>query len=305
MCQLTEENVSSLKKHLSGYRKSDGALMYDEYFFLPRFPKLDEEPALLSLVSYGECTWYPGCIVHDDVQAPNVSLSLCTTGACKIQQEAHPSVIQHSGELVVYKKLKTETLRTHGSDIFRKKVLILNRTIFLNGLFDILFPEDITLIHLREPLVIEQVFAHILESIRSGQVTAKELSIELFRLLQEVHAQIASTRFSPKLEQAIRIIYAEPKFRINRESLAQLCNTSVSSLNRMFQEELHCPPAQYIQRVRMECACRYLIGTKMLIKQIAEECGFINSKHFAAEFHRYYGVTPSQYRTGETGKPLT
>lgn len=181
-------------------------------------------------------------------------------------------------------------------------MLILHRSLLLNELLNMLFPDDITLIHLPEPDLFEQYFASIFEHMRSEQSSLRDLSVELFRLLQELHRQIVNKRFSQKLDEAIRVILATPKLRINRDELAQLCKTSVSSLNRMFQEELHCPPAQYIQRIRMETACRYLAGTKMLIKQIAEECGFINSKHFASEFHKCYGVTPSQYRNGETGK---
>lgn len=302
MNQAATENVSSRQKHLVGYRKSDGALMYDERFYLPHASELDDGSALLRLVSYIECVWYPGAVVQNNVQTPDISLSLCTTGSCEIHREAYNTIVQKKGDLIVYKRLKSETLKTHGSEIFRKKVLILHRSLLLNELFNMLFPDDITLIHLPEPELFEQSFAYILECVRSESPSLGNLSVELFRLLQELHRQIVNKRFSPKLEETIRVILATPKLRINRDELAQFCKMSVSSLNRMFQEELHCPPAQYIQRIRMKTACRYLVGTKMLIKQIAEECGFINSKHFASEFHKFYGVTPSQYRSGETGK---
>lgn len=94
MNQAAAENVSSQQKHLVGYRKSDGALMYDERFYLPRTSEPDDNTALLRLVSYIECVWYPGGVVQSSIQTPDISLSLCSAGACEIHRECNNTIIQ-------------------------------------------------------------------------------------------------------------------------------------------------------------------------------------------------------------------
>ena len=49
-----EANMHPLQEQLVSRRKADGKLMYNEQFFLPRTSELDEDAALLRLVSYVE-----------------------------------------------------------------------------------------------------------------------------------------------------------------------------------------------------------------------------------------------------------
>lgn len=289
--------MSVIKKLFKIYREYDHKLLSEEQCFLSSTaPEIQGGNALINIISWSECFWYPGYTLKDKEKVVNISLSLVCSGSCEIREECRTTVLRQ-GDLAVYKRRNTEVIRTYGDEIFRKKVLIFNRTPFLSGLIDLLFHQDITFIHLTDVSMVEAAFDRIFMIFQKNQMNV-ELGVEVFRLLQLIHNQIVSTNYSSELLQAIRFIHAAPGMRISRETLAELCNMSISSLNRMFNNELSCSPGQYILKTRFEAARRYLLGMNIPIKQIAAECGFINSKHFSAEFHRYYGISPRECRNG-------
>lgn len=53
---------------------------------------------------------------------------------------------------------------------------------------------------------------------------------------------------------------------------------------------------EFINIFRFEQACRLLNDKKKDITQIAEECGFGSIRNFNLIFHKFSGITPSQYR---------
>ena len=57
-----------------------------------------------------------------------------------------------------------------------------------------------------------------------------------------------------------------------------------------------------VQTFRMERAKRLLVETEMLVKQVAEDCGFANSRRFCEVFKRVQGETPEQYRGKRVGR---
>ncbi len=56
------------------------------------------------------------------------------------------------------------------------------------------------------------------------------------------------------------------------------------------------PPAQYLNRIRLEKACSLLRSSKMSITEIALDCGFNSSQYFSEIFRRNVRMTPSEYR---------
>lgn len=56
------------------------------------------------------------------------------------------------------------------------------------------------------------------------------------------------------------------------------------------------PPGQYRNRRRMERACRLLLTTDLLVKEIAYELGFSNEFHFSHRFKDVMGQSPQAFR---------
>ena len=87
--------------------------------------------------------------------------------------------------------------------------------------------------------------------------------------------------------------YAE---ELSLEVLAEVFGYAPAYLSRMFQKYAGINYKSYLQSVRVEYAFQELANTEHPIGEIALGNGFPNSKAFAREFKKKYGVLPSEYR---------
>lgn len=81
------------------------------------------------------------------------------------------------------------------------------------------------------------------------------------------------------------------------ETLAENVAMSPRNFARVFVRELHITPAKYINRIRVNYACQYLIDTQMSLDEIAIECGLKNAENLRRLFLSILEMTPTQYRT--------
>ncbi len=56
------------------------------------------------------------------------------------------------------------------------------------------------------------------------------------------------------------------------------------------------PPAEYVERVRLEAARRALAEGDDPVAAVARRCGFGTAESLRRAFHRRLGVAPSDYR---------
>ena len=91
--------------------------------------------------------------------------------------------------------------------------------------------------------------------------------------------------------------YIENNFSDPALDIALVCRAnfiSQSSLQRAFKECLGMTPKQYLIKLRMNKALELLIKNELLIKEVAEACGFSDEKFFSRSFKQKYGYPPSQ-----------
>lgn len=83
---------------------------------------------------------------------------------------------------------------------------------------------------------------------------------------------------------------------ITVEKLAGLSSMSPRNFARVFVKELNITPIKYVEKLRIETACRYLTDTQLTIDEVANICGLSNSLNMNRIFLKTFNVTPSQYR---------
>lgn len=84
--------------------------------------------------------------------------------------------------------------------------------------------------------------------------------------------------------------------QISVQSLAQICNMSVSAFERNFKKNFGTSPIAYLKLVRLNIACRYLTETEKSLSDIALSCAFCDQSYFTAEFSRHMKLSPLKYR---------
>ncbi|HEY3425919.1 MAG TPA: GlxA family transcriptional regulator [Negativicutes bacterium] len=83
---------------------------------------------------------------------------------------------------------------------------------------------------------------------------------------------------------------------LRNETLAEHAAMSLRNFSRVFNRETGMTPADFVKRIRLEAAVRFIEETDWTMDTIARECGFQSGEHFRLTFTRRFGITIGQYR---------
>ncbi|MHC5794832.1 GlxA family transcriptional regulator [Lacisediminihabitans sp. FW035] len=78
--------------------------------------------------------------------------------------------------------------------------------------------------------------------------------------------------------------------------MAARTHLSERQFSRLFKLEVGITPAEHVEAVRMEAACRLLETTVLTVEQIARACGFGAPETMNRAFRRRLNTTPSDHR---------
>ena len=82
-------------------------------------------------------------------------------------------------------------------------------------------------------------------------------------------------------------------------SLSDFCKAeyySIPYVSRLFHKEIGISFSQYVQELKMENFCRFLVETDMKIVEIRRMFGYKDAKYFYSLFQKSTGMAPQQYR---------
>jgi AraC family transcriptional regulator len=114
------------------------------------------------------------------------------------------------------------------------------------------------------------------------------------------HAKLPPPRTSRhedgRLRRVDAFLHANLGSPVSLQELAEEAGLSRFHLVRLFKRVHGETPFKRLTRLRMEEAQRRLRNGRQSISEIAFDCGYENSAHFASAFRRSVGVSPSRYR---------
>ncbi|MYM22146.1 helix-turn-helix domain-containing protein [Duganella sp. FT135W] len=126
------------------------------------------------------------------------------------------------------------------------------------------------------------------------------------RLLVVAQRQGGQSQFSPYLQSSAApesLASRVQSFVMNHladnlsvELLADVVCMSSRHFSRQFAKEVGVPPAEFVQRARIDAARNLLEGTDLAVKTVAYRCGFGSAARLRLVFSQRFGVTPNQYR---------
>jgi AraC-like DNA-binding protein len=103
------------------------------------------------------------------------------------------------------------------------------------------------------------------------------------------------SRIASLIEQMRRC----PEQEHSIEEMARTTALSPSQLITRFKQVTGLPPCTFLLSCRIRTARKWLVETAKPITLIAQELGFSSSQHFAMQFKREFGITPSALRKGQ------
>lgn len=124
-----------------------------------------------------------------------------------------------------------------------------------------------------------------------------EIWLALFELARpEMEQRFIARDSDEKMKAMMRYIHAHYPDSISVDQLAKEAHISKRVCYRLFQENLHMSPVEYMTGYRLRKACQCLTETDEQITQIAYNCGLGSSSYFGKLFREHFGSTPAQYR---------
>jgi LacI family transcriptional regulator len=100
----------------------------------------------------------------------------------------------------------------------------------------------------------------------------------------------------PKVEHALRFIWAHYQERIQIKDVARAAGYSRRGLEKAFYKHLRHSVACEITQQRIDRAKQLLLESNLKAYQIAAQTGFSSIVHFSHAFHRIVGIRPSHFR---------
>lgn len=99
-----------------------------------------------------------------------------------------------------------------------------------------------------------------------------------------------------EMQAVIDYIVAHYQEQISVKKLVALTFLSSRQFERRFRGLFHMSSGDFILKVRIDAALRYLIESDFSITQIALQCGFYDNSHFTRQFKKKIGISPIQFR---------
>lgn len=147
-----------------------------------------------------------------------------------------------------------------------------------------------------ESLLQEIVRTYFAEANVLNRITLKNLLVafllEVIRCAKETTSHVCNQSISSILtyiDENLAEIYSLGE-------LADRCNLSLSRFKHLFKKEVGIPPAEYINRKKVEKAEQLLSDSSLSIKEIAYDLGFSSPTYFTTVFKQYKGYAPTQHK---------
>jgi transcriptional regulator GlxA family with amidase domain len=112
----------------------------------------------------------------------------------------------------------------------------------------------------------------------------------------EAGAPVQARPMDQRVQRVIALMEENYRRGLSLNKLAQSVNLSIWHLGHLFKTETGLPPAQYLKAVRLWRARQLLATTSLSIKEVMSKVGLRDQSHFAKDFKRKFGLTPSGYR---------
>lgn len=125
---------------------------------------------------------------------------------------------------------------------------------------------------------------------------AKQLLVQMVRLSGAYQERQKGGLSSFDLRRAMEMIGSLSGETLTLAALAKELGLSRFHFSRAFKQSTGKTPHAFIAERRLEKSSGMLRSTSLSATEIALECGFGSSSHFAIAFRQAFGVSPTEYR---------
>lgn len=144
--------------------------------------------------------------------------------------------------------------------------------------------------------ILEEIFDLVKQNL-PVEDTMDRCGMLVFKLLSHLCQHETRDQQIPDEAQALkRFIDNNYQRNLNMDEISASIYRSNDYTNKLFKCYYGITPYAYYLDVKMANAKALLLRTSLSIKQIADRLGYKSDQYFSKQFHKYVGMTASQYR---------
>jgi len=128
------------------------------------------------------------------------------------------------------------------------------------------------------------------------RLAMRSTTLDLMLALTEAAQTPPDAPSGDRIEALVATMRQFPEHEHSIDAMARKTALSPSQLITRFKQVTGLPPYNFLLSCRIQTAKRQLCDTVRPITRIAQELGFSSSQHFAMQFKREFGITPSALR---------
>ncbi len=118
-------------------------------------------------------------------------------------------------------------------------------------------------------------------------------------IIQLASNEYISKRFTTKnkrIETIHQYLMNNYREEIDLSKIANLVSMAEGSLCRFFKTQMEMTIFEYLNKIKIDFACKLLMDKNLSITDVAMDSGFNNISHFNKQFKRITNLQPSEYR---------
>lgn len=116
-------------------------------------------------------------------------------------------------------------------------------------------------------------------------------------IADEFNPKFGGHSLDPRIAASVHAIGENLGGRISIAELSRAAGLSRTRFTVLFTAQLKTSPQAYLEATRLGRAAELLRASHWSIGEIAEEVGYLNAFYFSTRFRRYFGTSPSRYRS--------
>jgi len=98
------------------------------------------------------------------------------------------------------------------------------------------------------------------------------------------------------VDQVVKYINENYHKDLKLKEITRMIYINTEHFSRLFKKEVGCTYAEYLTRVRIESAKKYLSNPSFSVADVAKKVGYQDPNYFSKVFKKVVGITPTEYR---------
>ena len=150
-------------------------------------------------------------------------------------------------------------------------------------------PAGLTAIWIKQLVALDR--APVPPQVRNGLALALIAHLNHLEQRDEAHRDMP-----PGVVAALRLMEEDLRVELTTNDLSRVSGLSTSHLAALFRRHLGCAPMAWLQKQRLELACRLLRNASLSVAEVATACGYQDANYFTRLFRQCHGCSPRVWR---------